>query len=125
MQTKPKKINLRQSCRKFNSLSEENKNWVLDYLYGGKGVIPYGKIKLFDELDCAPNGEFFTKAEFHSSLKNEIISNEGYENVKKRKIMRLKKLSELNDIYNFHDTIILCEIFENRVIIEYDAIVSL
>lgn len=39
--------------------------------------------------------------------------------------MRLKKLSELNDIYNFHDTIILCEIFENRVIIEYDAIVSL
>ena len=28
--------------------------------------------------------------------------------------MRLKKLSELNDIYNFQDTIILCEIFENR-----------
>ena len=28
--------------------------------------------------------------------------------------MPLKKLSELNNIYNFQDTIILCEIFENR-----------
>ena len=30
--------------------------------------------------------------------------------------MQLNKLSELNDIYNFQDTIILCEIFENRAI---------
>ena len=29
-------------------------------------------------------------------------------------MFRLKKLSELNDIYNFQDTITLCEIFENR-----------
>ena len=28
--------------------------------------------------------------------------------------MRLNKLSELNDIYNFQDTIILCKIFEDR-----------
>ena len=28
--------------------------------------------------------------------------------------MRLTKLSDVNDIYNFQDTIILCEIFENR-----------
>ena len=27
--------------------------------------------------------------------------------------MRMKKLSDLNDIYNLQDTIILCEIFEN------------
>ena len=26
----------------------------------------------------------------------------------------MKKLSDLNDIYNFQETIILCEIFENR-----------
>ena len=30
--------------------------------------------------------------------------------------MRLDKLSELNDIYNFQDTIILCKIFQNREI---------
>ena len=29
--------------------------------------------------------------------------------------MSFKKLSDLNDICNFQDTIILCEIFENRV----------
>ena len=28
--------------------------------------------------------------------------------------MRLNKLSELNDIYNFQDTILLCKIFEDR-----------
>lgn len=38
------------------------------------------------------NGEFFTKAEFHSSLKNEIISNEGYENVKKKKNYASKEI---------------------------------
>ena len=37
--------------------------------------------------------------------------------------MHLNKLSELNDIYNFQDTIILYEIFENRakkVILPYN-----
>ena len=36
-----------------------------------------------------------------------------YENVKKfYKTLKLKNLGELNKIYNFQDTIILCEIFE-------------
>ena len=60
----------------FNALSEENKNWVLGYLCGWKRVIPYEKIKTFDDLDCIPEGEFFTKTEFYSSLRNEIISDE-------------------------------------------------
>ena len=30
--------------------------------------------------------------------------------------MRLNKLSEINYIYNFQDTIIPCKIFENRLI---------
>ena len=40
-----------------------------------------------------------------------------YENLKEYEnlqILCLKKLSELSDICNFQDTIILCEIFENR-----------
>ena len=70
------KINIRQSCRKFieknetyspvfNSLLKENKNWVLDYFCEGKGVISYEKIKIFDNLDCVSEGEFFTKTEFY------------------------------------------------------------
>ena len=58
---------------------------------------------------------FFRKTEFHSSLKNKIIGDDDYENVKRFwQSMRWKKLTELNDIYNFQDTIIHCEIFEKR-----------
>ena len=53
--------------------------------------------------------------EFYSSLRNEIIKSDEYENAKKFwQKMRMKKLLDLNDIYNFQDTQILCEIFENR-----------
>lgn len=87
------KINIGHPCRKFiekndtyscvfNSLSEGNNNWVLDYLCGGKGIIPYKIIKTFDDVDCAPESESFTKTEFYSSLRNKIINNEDYENVK-------------------------------------------
>ena len=86
------KKNVRQSCRRFienkaifslvfNSLSDENQNWVLEYLCEVKGVIPYEKIKTDEDLNCVPEGDFFTKTEFYSSLKNKIISDEDYENV--------------------------------------------
>ena len=120
------KTNIRKSCQKFietnptysaafNFILDENKEWILDYLSGRKGVIPYEKIKSCEDLNCVPENQFFSKTEFYSLLKNEIISDEGYENIKKIwRILRLKKLSKLNDIYNFQDTIILCENFENR-----------
>ena len=58
---------------------------------------------------------FFSNTEFYSSLKNEIINDESYENVKQfRKLLRLKKPLELNDIYNFQNTIIFCKIFEDK-----------
>ena len=74
---------MRHILQGFNSLLEENKNQVFGYLCRGKGVIPYEKIETFDDLDCVPKDEFFNKAEFSSSLRNEIISDEDYENVKK------------------------------------------
>ena len=95
----------------FNPLAEDEKNWVLDCLCGCKGVIPYEKIKSHKDLDAAP------KSEFYSLLNNEIIDDKSYESVKKFwRLMRLNKLSELNDIYNFQETIILCEFFGNRAI---------
>ena len=43
------------------------------------------------------------------------MSDEEYENVKKIcKTVKLQNVGELNKIYNFQDTIILCKIFEQR-----------
>ena len=45
-----------------------------------------------------------------------MISDEEYERVKKFwNFLSLRKLSDLNDLYNFQGTIIICKIFENRV----------
>ena len=37
------------------------KNWVLDYLCVGKGVIPCKKIKSHEDLDAVPESDFFFK----------------------------------------------------------------
>ena len=68
----------------------------------------------FDSLGIAPEeGNIFLPHHFYSSLKDDVITREEYENVKKiYQAMKLKDLSERNKIYNFQDTIILCEIFE-------------
>ena len=65
----------------FNSLSDEIKEWILDFLSGGKGVNIYEKMKSLEDLNCLSENEFFSKTQFYSSLKNEIISEEEYENV--------------------------------------------
>ena len=85
---------------------------MLDYLPTGKGKIPYETITRFDSLDISPDdGNFFLTHDFYSSLKDEIMTNEEYENVKALyQTMKLKYLGETDKIYNFQDT--LCEIFE-------------
>ena len=120
------KKNIRASCLKiieknetysatFNSSHNNYKNWILDYLSGGKCVIPYEKNQNPPRLRISSQKWFFSNTEFYSSLKNEIINDESYENVKQfRKLLRLKKPLELNDIYNFQNTIMFCEIFENK-----------
>ena len=67
---------------KFERLTENEKKWVIEYLSVGKGVIPYEKIKSWSDLDSSPEGEFFAKVEFFSSLKNSAISDIEYEDVK-------------------------------------------
>lgn len=48
-------------------------------------------------------------------MKYSVLSEDEYENVKKFYItLKLQNLGELNHIYNFQDTIILCEIFKQR-----------
>ena len=67
----------------FNSLPKNDKNWILDYLYGGKRVNSYGKLKTHQDRESVPENDFFSKTEFYSSLKNKIIDDESYKNVKK------------------------------------------
>ena len=73
------KKNIRASCQKFieknetysaifNYLPSNDQNWILDYLCGGKGVIPYEKIKIHQDQESIPENDFFSKTEFYSSL---------------------------------------------------------
>ena len=59
--------------------------------------------------------QFFPKSVFYSSLKKSNISDKEYEDVEKMfKLLKMSNLSDLNALYNFQDTIILIEIFENN-----------
>ena len=72
----------------------------------------------FDSLKIAPENGFFEREDFYSSLKEKEISFEEYENIKNFfTVLRLKTLRDLNRIYNFQYTAILCEIFEQRATI--------
>ena len=120
--TDDKRKNVRKSCRNFLAgkllfLNDENEKWVLQYLASGKDMIPYQKITDFDSLNIRPDSdeEFFKHEDFYSALKEKNISEEEYENVKKFfRLLRQKTLGDMNKIYNFQDTAILCGIFEKR-----------
>lgn len=73
-------------------------------------------IPRYDSLDISPEeGKFFLPHHFYSSLKDSIMTKEEYDNIKKfYETLKLKDLGELNKIYNFQGTVILCEIFEQR-----------
>ena len=101
---------------KFNKCSYEDREWILNYLSSSKGAILYEMITRFDSLDIATkNNAFFLPHHYYVSLKNTTISREDYDAVKKLyQTMKIENLEELNKLYNFQDTIILCEIFEQR-----------
>ena len=115
--TDEEKQNVTKSSRNFIAnklmfLTEENKKWVLDYLCSGKGMIPYHMIANFDSLNIRPDPDFFKYECVYLTLEEKNISEEEYENVKTFfKILMLKTQGDLNKIYNFQDTTILCEIF--------------
>lgn len=60
---------------KFLARHETDREWILDYLSLGKGVIPYKMIQRPDSLDISPErGNFFLPHHFYSRLKDSIIS---------------------------------------------------
>ena len=73
-------------------------------------------ITRYDSLDIAPeDGDYFLAHHFYSSLKGTVTSREDYEAVKKLyHTMNLENLREFNKLYNFQETLILCQIFEQK-----------
>ena len=92
------------------------KKKIIDIVVSGKGIIPYEKIETIQSLSCKPeNGVFFTRDEFYSSLKAESVDEISYQNAKILFLtLKMRDLSDLNDLYNAQDVIILLEIIENR-----------
>ena len=86
---------------KYASLSVEDKKWVVNYLLGGKGVVPYEMIKQWEDLNIVPNSseKLFAKTTFYSSLKKTMVTDQEYEDIK----IKMTNLSDLNALYNFQD----------------------
>ena len=124
--TSSEKAKIYEECKKylikddrlsknFINLSETDKEWVLNCLSSSKGTIPCKLITDFDSLNISPDKDFFEIHQFYSNMKDSVISDEDYNNVKKfYKLLKMSNLGELNKVYNFQDTIIFCEIFEQR-----------
>ena len=100
----------------WNNLDFLQKNKVIDIVVSGKGIIPYEKIETIESLSLKPeDGVFFSKDEFYSSLKAEQVDDISYQNAKTLFLtLKMRDLSDLNDLYNAQDVIILLEIIENR-----------
>ena len=69
------RLNIKSSCEKFirkhslfsktfDSISDEEKGWIVDYLLGKKEVIPYEMIRSYEDLDAAPPRNFSLKLSF-------------------------------------------------------------
>ena len=71
---------------------------------------------MIDALQKEPeDGIFFSKEEFYSPLKGQAINDDNYENSKKLFILlKMPNLSDLNDLHNAQDVILLQEIIESR-----------
>ena len=106
----------RYFSRVWRMLSEPETREVLDIIVSGKGIIPYEKINSIDSLNIKlENGIFFSKDEFYSTLKGKAAGDDEYENSKKLyALLKMRDLSDLNDLYNAQDVILLLEIIENR-----------
>ena len=79
-------------------------------------VKAFWQIESIYSLEITPeDGIFFSKDEFFSTLKGKMVDDESYENSKKLYILlKMRNLSDLNDLYNAQDVIVLLEMMENR-----------
>ena len=87
----------------------------IELLSLGKDTIPYEIITRSDSLNIVSDNEFFAVERFSFRPKSDLNSEEEYEVVKKLFLaLKMEHFGELNKLYKFQDTIILCETFETR-----------
>ena len=99
----------------WQSLDQNNKNKILEIISKGKGAISYEKIVDINSLDIVPEKEFFEYTESYSKLNGCNIPFEIYGDIKfLYETLKMRKLGDMNDLYNMQDVILLCEIIENR-----------
>ena len=98
------------------TLSQSQKTELIKIIVSGKGVIAYEKIDSINALQKRPkNGIFFSEERFFSTLKGQSVNKEDYNNSKKLFVLlKMRNLSDLNDLYNVQDVILLMVIIENR-----------
>ena len=89
---------------------------ILEIIAGSKGVFPYERIISSDSLDIKSQGKFFDRTEFLGFLKQQNVSNEDCKvSFYLWNTLKMRNLSDMNDLYNAQDVILLCEIIENRI----------
>ena len=97
----------------FIPLNKKEK--ILKITCEGKGVIPYEMVTGMESFFLQPENEFWQKTEFYSELKQKAVDDEEYENSKYLyQTLKMRHLSDLNNLYNAQDVILLSEIIENR-----------
>ena len=96
---------------------------ILNNVNSGKGIIPYELIINMESLLLTPDDkELWFKIEFFSKLKMQSFEEEAYLNSKfLYKNLKMRHLGDLNDLYNFQDVALLCEILENRFQAMHDS----
>ena len=79
-----------------------------------KGVIPFEMIIDMQSFFITPEKDFWEKTDFYSDLKQSAVNDEDYENSKYLyHTLKMRHLSDLNDLYIVQDVILLSEIIEN------------
>ena len=96
-------------------LPPTKQNEILKITCEGKGVIPYELVTGLNSFFQTLENEFWSKTEFYSELKQKHITDEEYEQSKfLYQTLKMRRLGDLNDLYNAQDVILLSELIENR-----------
>ena len=100
----------------LTELSDEDQNYVLTYLSSGKSCFPYKAVTGFNSLSSIPeNWNLWQIEMFYSRLHDEGISQKQWEGCGKLcKLLKMRNLSDFNNIYNIQDIYIMGVILEYR-----------
>lgn len=85
--------------------------------------MPFKKIKSYESLNIKPTKKFLDKINFFSSFKIKIVGNKEYEEVEKLfSLLKMRDTGNLNDLYNFQDTIIFMSNFQDKSVADEQKI---